>query len=122
MCRKYKDNKKSDTCRSLLLFAFGVDITDEPEDIYPTLVCNNCYRTMQRISSAKSSGVPFNTSLTLSSWSAHSQACQLCSQECESGGWPRKKKHTGRPLAADVTHLARQGNYEDDELDQNPSI
>ena len=67
-----------------------------------------CATTMQRISSAKSSGVPFNTSLTLSSWSAHSQACQLCSQECDSGGWPRKKKHTGRPLAADVTHLGRE--------------
>lgn len=107
--KKYTHNKNSDTCTSLLLSAFGVDVTGEPEDVYPTSVCNSCFRSMQRISKSKSTGMLLKTSLTISSWQPHSDSCQVCCCEGGGGGRPKKRKVcAGRPCADDVTHLGRE--------------
>lgn len=73
--------KDSNPVKSLLLAAFGVDIANESEEVYPHLVCNNCYLSMKRIQKSQEMGVALNSSLSLSSWSPHSESCSICTSD-----------------------------------------
>ena len=109
--KKYTYSKHNDSCKPLLLSAFGVDVSTEAEEVYPTNVCNNCYRSMQRIVSAKESGVMMKSSLSLFSWLPHSEdACSVCQFVGSSSGRPKKKKLSGigRPCNDDICHLSRE--------------
>ena len=103
-------NKGSDACKSLLLDTFTVDVQTESEEVYPTSVCNKCYRSMKRIAESKESGVILKSSLSITSWLPHSEdACSVC-HETVTTGRPKKRKLavTGRPPDDDITHLSRE--------------
>lgn len=107
--KKYSHNKESDACKSLLLGSFGIDVKSEPKEVYPHLVCNNCYLSMQRINRSKESGIALKSHLTLSSWLPHcDESCLVCD------GKMTNDRHQslavegrGRPRNDDITHLSR---------------
>ena len=106
----YAHSKKSAICRSLLLFSFGLEVDGEPEDIYPTSICNSCFRSAQRIKSSKESGVLLESTLSVTSWLAHSDTptCQICQPASGGGiGRPKKWKGKGRTCDDDTSHRSR---------------
>ena len=106
----YAHNKNSAICRSLLLFSLGLEVDGEPEDVYPTSVCNSCYRSAQRIKSAKESGVLLESTLSVTSWLAHGDtpACTICQSASGGGiGRPKKQKGRGRTCDDDTSHRSR---------------
>lgn len=99
--------KNSDACKSLILAAFGVDMASESKEVYPQLVCNNCYLSMKRIQKSKETGVTMKSNLSLSSWLPHSESCPVCTSDPIS---ERHKKFvgSGRPRNDDICHLSRE--------------
>lgn len=110
--KKYTFNKNSDACKALLLAAFGVDVDSEAEEVYPTYVCSNCYKSMKRIKQSKESGVILKSHLSISTWLPHTESCLICNYESSRGGRPPKRKlsghGTGRPRDDDISHLSRE--------------
>ena len=106
--KTYTHKKNSDACNSLLITAFGIDVRSESQEVYPTLVCNNCYLSMKRIKISKESGVALKSQLSLSHWFPHSnESCPVC----DGGGSNNQKKsvvRTGRPPNNDIVHLSRE--------------
>lgn len=100
--------KDSHACKSLLKATLGVDVDSEPKEIFPVLVCNNCYRSMQRIQSSKESGMVLSTQLRLSSWVPHSESCPVCYCDNGSDKHKRRRSGTGRPCSNDISHLSRE--------------
>ena len=103
--KSYSHDKKNETCKSLMSTSFGMDTTDEDEDIYPTSVCHNCYRTMQKIKKSVETRVAFNTDLKISTWVPHHEFCNICYGR---NGGTKKVKSQGRPRNDDITHLSRE--------------
>ena len=63
--KTYMHKKDSNACKSLLLAAFGVDVGSESGEIYPSLVCNHCYLSMQQIKKSKETGIVLKSQLSL---------------------------------------------------------
>ncbi len=105
--KSYTHDKSTDMCKSLLYAAFGIEVTSEPDDVYPPSVCHSCYRTMQKIEKGRQSRVVFKTQLSISSWTPHTdtEPCQVCNGEDIQRH--KKVKSTGRPCNRDITHLGR---------------
>ena len=105
--KTYLHNKESEKCKPLLLATFGVDVESEDKEIYPSSVCNNCYRSMQRIRTSQETGVHLNSQLSLSSWLPHSdESCPTCNDTVHKS--KGKSAGQGRPHNDDITHLSRE--------------
>lgn len=108
--RGYTHSKHSNACKALLLGTLTIDVTTEPEELYPTVVCNKCYSAMKRISESKESGVMLKSSLSVTSWLPHSEEGCLVCHETVTTGRPKKRRLSavGRPRDDDVDHLCRE--------------
>ena len=92
----YVHNKNSNKCEALLSTLLDINVTTEPEDTFPPIVCNSCYIILKK---AKEEGRDImTTALQTYSWEPHTDFCQLCLEVCgdSSGGRP-KRKRKGRP-------------------------
>lgn len=109
--KSYMHRKISDKVKPLLLSAFGVDVSNEPAEIYPSLVCNHCYLSlsMQRIAKSKETGVVSKSQLALSSWLPHSDTeyCSVCHGDVSEKQKKSGSVGRGRPLNTDISHLSR---------------
>ena len=109
-CKGNTHNKNNDPCKAVLLNAFGIDVGKESEEIYPSLVCQNCYLTLWQLHNAQQSDKYRETSLVPRMWSPHDSHCQVC---LDAGGAlprgrPRKHKAKGRPSEDDVHYHSRK--------------
>ena len=85
-----KHSKSSDPCKSVLSSVYGLDVAMESGDIFPPDVCNSCFLALRRAKNDSDS----RPTMTISSWTPHSDSCQVCLED--HGGRPRKRKR-GRP-------------------------
>lgn len=92
LCHTHKDN---------IYKAFQIDLDDDSDIIHPPRFCENCNASIARKMKALASNSPYSCSLTIVSWSNHTELdCITCEKymTMKKGGRP-KKKHTakGRP-------------------------
>lgn len=102
--RGYVHKKCSDKCQGVLSSVLGIEVSTEPENIYPPGVCNGCYLILRQ----KQKGDIRATNLTPHTWLPHSEEeCQICTALPSTGGKPKRRKVTlevkGRPNADDNT-------------------
>ena len=68
-CKGYTHNKISEQCKAALLSAFGLDVGEENEAVYPPLVCHTCYLTLRQLQNAKETERFRETNLVPRRWS-----------------------------------------------------
>jgi len=92
---------------TLLQQCFECQIT-ENADIYPPRFCNSCSLTLKRIKKSQHDGTVYRTSLTLHSWTAHTEEnCVTCEmvEARKTGGRPKIKKNIQGCPSALSTHI-----------------
>ena len=101
----YIYKKESVACQKVLSSVLGLDVTSEPGEIYPSVVCNRCYATLKELDKAMEKGIMRETNLNSCSWLPHSEDCPVCSM-VSLGGKPKRRKMAlevqGRPSCNDV--------------------
>ncbi len=108
-CKGYTHNKNSEQCKTALLSAFGIDVGEESETVYPPLVCHTCYLTLRQLQNAKETEMFRETKLVPQTWSPHNNQCQVCQDAgVAPRGRPKKRKAKGRPSEDDIHYHNRK--------------
>lgn len=108
-CKGHIHNKNSEQSKTPLLSAFGIDVGEESESVYPPLVCHTCYLTLRQLQNAKEKERFRETHLVPQTWSPHDSQCQVCQDAgAVPRGRPKKCKPKGRPSEDHLHYLNRK--------------
>ncbi len=82
-----------------LLEVFGIDVNDDVDEIHPRSYCHPCSNIIYHTKAAKDKR-EYNPRKVISTWSAHTENCVVCSSDVihSVGGRPSKRVYkSGRP-------------------------